>query len=481
MSEGVLVHSSGLKGRRTFIYLALSLMTASWITGLLWALLGDAGPPLPATLVVLTVLVLVPLGFSRWLRGLELGRDVRRGLLAVVFVFLALLVVSSGFYNNYGLFSGAWMSRVLGDDLSRDTFLNPVTSLLLAAVCWWLGLTLGDMRLTSTNLARYFYASFTVLLLPAVFFVSDVSQGVAWLLYVFLFAAMVALGLGRVEEVARRSQDRDSPFTFYWLAQIGLISGLLLGIVALAQVLKLGNGFGLILVLITPIFSVLIFPFVYAGAKILILSGFRLSVAVSGSGPSDSVQGGGQAGQAAEPSTFQSVCVGLLLLIFAFLVIRLILFTGRRWRQIAEDTTRDEGAALPSLGDQMSDAVEEGLTRLGFNLPGLGRVRRRLVTRSIRRIYAATTALAAERGYSRPTARTPYEHLWALRKAFPGCEEQVERITDAYVAAHYGQVPDSREELQEIQAAWMQVRQATRQAAPTPGAAGAEVQERGRV
>jgi hypothetical protein len=269
----------------------------------------------------------------------------------------------------------------------------------------------------------------------------------------------VTLGLGRVEEVARRSQDRGSPFTLYWLTQLGLMSGLLLGTVALAQLLRLGQGFGLILVLIAPIVSALIFPLVYAGAKLITLTGFRLSVAVSEPGPSDAAQGGAQAGRAPDPSTFQSFCAGLLLLVLAFLVVRLIVFTGRRWRQITEDTAREEGAVLRSLGDRAAEVIQEGLGRLNPKLPGWDRLQRRLATHSIRRVYAATVALAAERGYARPRTHTPFEHLWALRKAFPGCEREVERITEAYVASHYGQVPDTREGLDEIQAAWARVRQ----------------------
>jgi hypothetical protein len=471
MSDGAVVHSSGVKGRRTFIYLALALMTASWITGLLWAFLGDAGPPLSVALIALTLLVVGPLGLSRWLRGLELGREVSRVALAVVFVFLALLMVSSGFYNNYGLFGGSWMSQVLEDDMSIEAFLNPVTSLALAALCWWLGLTLGDMRLTSTNLARYFYASLAILLLPTVFFVSDVSQGPVWLFYVLLFAALIALGLGRVEEVARRSQDRGSPFTLYWLAQLGLMSGLLLGTVVLAQLLRLGNGFGLILVLIAPIVSALIFPLVYAGAKLIIMSGFRFSAVVSESGPSDAAQ----VSLVPEPSTFQSLCTGLVLLVLVFLVVFLIVFTGRRWRQMAEDTTQEEIDALPSLGDRVSDAMEDGLARVGLRLPSLGRLQRHLPTRSIRRVYAAMVALAAERGYPRPQARTPFEHLPTLRRAFPGCEREVARITEAYVAAHYGQVPDTRDELQDIQAAWARLRQTEGKTAPAPAPDGGRI------
>jgi hypothetical protein len=463
MSGYAAQRSSGLRNRRTFIYLALSLMTASWISGLLWALLGDAGPSLPVTLAVLTLLVLIPLGLSRWLRGLELQREMRRAILIGTFAFMASLVLSSGFYNDYGLFGTAWMSRVLGDELSGDMLLNQVTSLLLVTGCWWLGVVLGDTRLTSVNLMRYFYASIAILVAPAIYFVSDVSQDVAWLYYICLFAGLVALGLGRVEEASRRSQDRGSPFTFYWLAQISLIAVLFLAIVGLANALRLGGGIGLIMVLIAPIVAIVIFPIVYAGAKILVLSGFQLGVSFSDAGPTDTAPVGEQASRATQPSTVQSLCAGLLLLVFVFLVVRLILFSTRRWRQMVEDTGEEEKAALPSRGDRLSEAVEERLMRTGLNLPGLARIRRRLAARSVRRIYAAMTALATERGYPRPAARTPYEHRPTLCQAFPGCEVQVELITEAYVAVHYGDVPETGAELQEIRACWGRLREAVQE------------------
>jgi len=41
----------------------------------------------------------------------------------------------------------------------------------------------------------------------------------------------------------------------------------------------------------------------------------------------------------------------------------------------------------------------------------------------------------------------PAEYLETLHEALPGSEAKVRCITQAYVAAHYGQAPDTREEL----------------------------------
>nr|HID12489.1 DUF4129 domain-containing protein [Anaerolineae bacterium] len=73
---------------------------------------------------------------------------------------------------------------------------------------------------------------------------------------------------------------------------------------------------------------------------------------------------------------------------------------------------------------------------------------------TIRRIYAHLGALAAERGYPRAPYETPYEYLPTLKQAFPGNREEVARITEAYVAVHYGELSERPEDLATIQAAW---------------------------
>jgi hypothetical protein len=77
---------------------------------------------------------------------------------------------------------------------------------------------------------------------------------------------------------------------------------------------------------------------------------------------------------------------------------------------------------------------------------------------SIRRIYTNLVRLATEGGYPRAEAQTPYEYLQTLYQALPGNKKDLDVITEAYVNAHYGQVPDTREELQRIRDCWERVR-----------------------
>jgi hypothetical protein len=76
----------------------------------------------------------------------------------------------------------------------------------------------------------------------------------------------------------------------------------------------------------------------------------------------------------------------------------------------------------------------------------------------VRRIYANVVRLATDAGYPRARSQTPYEYLHVLRRALPERQEEVSAITEAYVAAHYGQVPDSREALDHLRACWQRIR-----------------------
>jgi hypothetical protein len=102
-------------------------------------------------------------------------------------------------------------------------------------------------------------------------------------------------------------------------------------------------------------------------------------------------------------------------------------------------------------GNRPATQDEGGLWR-SFNL------RRWLAALSIRRIYARMMHEAGKRGFVRLSAQTPYDYLPRLMLAFPGVDPDVRLITDAYVAAHYGEVPDTREALDEIRRAWERVR-----------------------
>jgi hypothetical protein len=120
--------------------------------------------------------------------------------------------------------------------------------------------------------------------------------------------------------------------------------------------------------------------------------------------------------------------------------------TDRAPRAQAADAEGDLGTAASIAGTSEPE---------GFSLAGL---RRWLAAVTIRRLYVRAGREAARRGFRREPAQTPYDFLPTMQSAFPTAERDAQIITDAYVAAHYGQVPDTRDALEALRAAWERMR-----------------------
>jgi hypothetical protein len=66
---------------------------------------------------------------------------------------------------------------------------------------------------------------------------------------------------------------------------------------------------------------------------------------------------------------------------------------------------------------------------------------------------------AAAHGYPRASAETPYEYLNTLALAWPDGQEESRLITEAFVRVRYGEVPETHDELAELEAAWRKLEQ----------------------
>jgi hypothetical protein len=66
---------------------------------------------------------------------------------------------------------------------------------------------------------------------------------------------------------------------------------------------------------------------------------------------------------------------------------------------------------------------------------------------TIRWLYARMENIAQRRGYPRVESETPYEYQQALSNAYPGGEDDIKIITEAYVRIRYGETPENRQEV----------------------------------
>jgi hypothetical protein len=143
----------------------------------------------------------------------------------------------------------------------------------------------------------------------------------------------------------------------------------------------------------------------------------------------------------------------LTVLSMIFVVLLVSLALGRLFRMARPASELPRQSVSPFEG--VGPLRRPGLT--GRILDRLDAFRRRRAAASIRQTYRAMCAAAAASGYPRAQNETAYEYLPTLSKAWPGMQSEIELITEAYSRVHYGEIPESDEELQQITAAWQRL------------------------
>jgi hypothetical protein len=164
------------------------------------------------------------------------------------------------------------------------------------------------------------------------------------------------------------------------------------------------------------------------------------------------------------PPLMTAIQVILTIAVPALVVAVVVLITWyriRKSRREGRDESRESMLSAGALAINLRAMLRASRDRLGELVGMVGQFglgTRFLSAISIRRIYANLVRLATSAGYPRLESQTPNEYLETLHEALPSNAADLDLITGAYVEAHYGQVPDSQEDLQRIHDAWERVR-----------------------
>jgi hypothetical protein len=73
-------------------------------------------------------------------------------------------------------------------------------------------------------------------------------------------------------------------------------------------------------------------------------------------------------------------------------------------------------------------------------------------------MYAGLMIIAAKLGNPRPPAQTPLEFLPALVKTFPEDSAGLSDLTSAYIKVRYGSLPESQEEMDQLERQWKAIK-----------------------
>lgn len=471
-------------GRREALWLALAAAEASWVAPLFMALTWAAKPH-PLVYLWLGTLVLM-LGYFYLYRALvaaNLSLRLQQGLLLATLVISVALVLRFHILTGAGLRGSDWF-LVPFRQLSHVEATLPSSwlTVMFLIYLWARAIHLADRSLSAESVGFSFRSGVLVLVASALFVKVLTELDMSGLVVAYFFFALVAVALARVEQVSLLPNSSRVPFSGFWIGStVGAVALLaVLGI--LVAIFFYAGGLHQLLRWLWPILLILQIVVAGLGALLLmvldwILAQFSLDLTDVGRGFREMLEQLGQFDVPSPPplepgdTQRQLLILGILQAVITIAIpvaiVSLVLFFT--WRRLQKGKSEGQGEearesllSARAVARNLQVMLQGGLGRMG-ELAGLvsrfGPGSRFLAAISIRRIYTNLVRLATEAGYPRAQAQTPYEYLPVLCKALPGSTEDVRVITEAYVNARYGLVPDTPEELQRIRDCWQRVRQ----------------------
>jgi hypothetical protein len=464
---------------REMAILCLLVMDLCWLAPWFRTLTPatHAASPRIVALVFAVVLFLVH-WIVRLSNLLNLRLDLRRVLLVILIVLNIWLAIRFLLYAQTGAGFKETLQRPLvelnrGTELIPDEFLVGLFVLILA----WRALSHAQEYIEPTTVRRNFLAGL-FLFIAYIFFNTIVTgENPGMFLYLFFLASFLAMGTARISVISSLRGGVRIPFDRNWF--LGVLIGTT-GIVAVASLIawifstrlqileQIGN---LVLGITGLIMVALISPIIYLAQTIL--HGSRpdsaflrnalqamddLRAAFTGLA-SNLLYLMDRMGVFDLAPRLKPILLWSVLLFIAFLVI-----TGLvRWamREVEEKGEERESLSSAEVLRLLQEALQSRLRKLAENLAGITSFRaglHLLAAARIRRIYAQLMQLANRLGKPRPAALTPLEFLPALGELFPGLERELAAITSAYLRVRYGELPETQDELDEVEAAWERVK-----------------------
>jgi hypothetical protein len=467
-------------GRVEAIYFALAAAEVCWATPV-FLLLAQAVAPHPPLQVWLAMLGLLLAFFFlyRTLARTDFPVRLQQILLVVALLLSIVLMTRFHVYAQAELEGIDWFLQPFRSlfDLTAMIPVEFITALALVHL-WARGIHLARRSLNVGSVAFSFRSGVIVLVVVG-WAVSLFAQlDIALFVVAYFFFALLAVALARIEEVNRAPNSGGVGFSGFWigstLAAVALLIALGAGLAAVFH----GGGLEQVLRWLSPLLIIL--QVLLVGLALLVIGLVQLLVSlipVDWGGLMQRLQGMMEVWQrVAVPETplpseqserveqfFGALQGTICISIIVLMILLVLLFTWwriRRDRGGRADESRESIFSTDILARSLLSMLESGRDRLG-QLVGLvdqfGLGSRLLSAITIQRIYANLVRLATKGGYPRGPAQTPYEYVDTLSKAFPGRDADVALITSAYVSSHYGQVPDTREELDRIRQCWARV------------------------
>jgi hypothetical protein len=460
--------------RRELVYLALAGMDVCvLVPAVLAASQFAIGLPRERAVPAFFVVILLAFNLVRLMEALDLKSHIRRDIGLVILLFWIGIALRFTLYRHYPWYSLRWVGEIVSHLGQHRAWLQDAVLVVIVLLFWWRGLALAGRPLSVETVGYYFRAG--VLLMAIT--VTLATRLVAWSAIPFVlgyfFLGLVAIALARAEEVGRWRTGLPFPFSAGWLLSVVAAAGasilIAIGLISLftgenlVQVLtRLGPIWEIVSYIIAGVMTLVVMlltPLITAVANWLMQVARNAGVQMPDLTLQPGVEmepGDGYDAPMIDLSLYEPVLRGLLI---AFAILVVALAFGRLWRARSQlGTVRTEPVrGQRALGTALADRARRGFRSL---VGQIGFLNRWYTAVSIRRIYAQMVATAGRRGYPRADSETPFEYLITLMGAWPDLSSQFGAITHAYVRVHYGELPETEQELEAIRAAWRRIQSA---------------------
>jgi hypothetical protein len=351
-------------------------------------------------------------------------------------------------------------------------------SLAVIAI-WWRGIRLGRERFgpitvgASFRLGALMFIAFAVsgLLVPLIR-----KQALLIPIFSFLFFGSLALITARISSISLLRGGSASPFDRRWLGSIAVVLFVVVG--GAAGMAAVASGQAQLLLAIVADLAVLVGA-IAAAPVLLLLSllapgteairqalptptpdpGLPPWEAETGSEPGLGFRMLEQSTNPLSPETRALLTEAVVILGLAILIAALLLSLRWALRNPGKGRAQDTEPILEaeSLASAVRRAVRQGVQKIITGLPGGGKLRppeRLQAAARIRQIFIALLDLAEQNGAPRQPYQTPLEFSGGLQGRYPALSAELETITQAYVRIRYGELPETVQEVAQVETAW---------------------------
>jgi hypothetical protein len=295
------------------------------------------------------------------------------------------------------------------------------------------------------------------------------SPGLGWFL-LLLLAGFSAVIFTRISYAHAREPGSKNPYQRRWMAPTFLILGSMLLAAAFLGSLLLGQYSMLfdwiattIRVLISLGLFLLLMPLLIILVLILYLLekfGIEISLKIPDllkleqmpqlPSPTPAVQEAAPTGLAALPQMLPAIffwAAVAILVVFLFSKVRQLSHPDEDALERQTDPLLKSGEAKRLLKDSLQNSLKDLVGRLRSS-------QRQKAAARIRQIYSELEEFCMEMNLSRPVGATPLEYIRIMRRLYVNNEDELWVIVQAYMRVRYGELPETRAEVEQVETAW---------------------------